>query len=125
MKNRFKRSQERKEAREAEKFKVDQEKKNKEKPKHKQKWRRLSDGGVAFGNQYKIGRGGLVAFACIGAIAVFFAVGLTLYPIQDEDMGSMEHCAGPFCEWIDILTGADEYGAKQTPKEQVLSLIHI
>lgn len=119
MKNRFKRSQERKEAREAEKFKVDQEKKNKEKPKHKQKWRRLSDGGVAFGNQYKIGRGGLVAFACIGAIAVFFAVGLTLYPIQDEDMGSMEHCAGPFCEWIDILTGADEYGAKQTPKEQV------
>jgi len=117
MKNRFKRSQERKEAREAEKFREKQSKEIKsEKPKHKQKWRRLKDGGVAFGNQYKIGRGGLVAFGCIGGIAVFFAVGLTLYPLEQQEGGM---CANPFCEWVDILTGADEYGAKQTPREQV------
>ncbi len=81
------------------------------------KWRRLSDGGIAFGNQYKIGRGGLIAFSCIGVLGLFFAVGLTLYPIQQE--GGMEMCANAFCEWFDILTGADEYGAKQTPKDQV------
>ena len=115
--NKFRRSQERKERKDAEKFQKEQKSKR-EKPKHKQKWRRLSDGGIAFGNQYKIGRGGLIAFGCIGAIGVFFAVGLTLYPIQQEG-GGMEMCANAFCEWFDILTGADEYGAKQTPKEQV------
>ncbi len=114
--NKFKRSQERKERREAEKFKNEQKKERQNKPKYKQKWRRLSDGGIAFGNQYKIGQGGLIAFGCIGVIAVFFAVGLTLYPLEQQEGGI---CANPFCEWIDILTGADEYGAKQTPREQV------
>ncbi len=118
MKNKFRRSQERKEAREAEKFKANQ-KKDIEKPKHKQKWRKLNDGGIAFGNQYKIGRGGLIAFGIIGIIAVFFAVGLTLYPIQQDEEVGMEMCANAFCEWFDILTGADQYGAKQTPREQV------
>ena len=122
MKNKFRRSQERKEAREAEKFKAKQ-KKDIEKPKRKKKWRTLhKDGrfdGVAFGSDYKIGNGGIIGLLCVGAIAIFFAVGLTLYPIQEEDTGGMEMCANAFCEWFDILTGADEYGAKQTPKEQV------
>ena len=88
--NKFKRSQERKERREADKFKNEQKEERQNKPKHKQKWRRLSDGGIAFGNQYKIGRGGLIGFACIGALGLFFAVGLTLYPIQQDDTGGME-----------------------------------
>jgi len=116
--NKFKRSQERKEKREADKFKKEQ-KEQKPKPKRK-KWRVLrKDGrfdGIAFGSDYKIGNGGIIGLSFFGAIAVFFAVGLTLYPIEQQEGGM---CANPFCEWVDILTGADEYGAKQTPREQV------
>lgn len=121
--NKFRRSQERKERKEAEKFKKHQ-KDNIKKPKPKRKkWRVLRNNGrfdgVAFGSDYKIGNGGIIGLSCVGAIVVFFAVGLTLYPIQQEDTGGMDMCANAFCEWFDILTGADEYGAKQTPKEQV------
>ena len=120
-KNKFRRSVERKEARDAEKFKHNQKRVN-DKPKKKQKWRTLhKDGrfdGIAFGSDYKIGNGGIIGLSFVGAIALFFVVGLTLYPIQQEDTGGMEMCANAFCEWFDILTGADEYGAKQT-REQV------
>ena len=120
-KNKFRRSVERKEARDAEKFKHNQKRVN-DKPKKKQKWRTLhKDGrfdGIAFGSDYKIGNGGIIGLSFVGAIALFFVVGLTLYPIQQEDTGGMEMCANAFCEWFAILTGADEYGAKQT-REQV------
>lgn len=121
--NKFRRSQERKERKEAEKFKKHQ-KDNIAKPKPKRKkWRVLRNNGsfdgIAFGSDYKIGNGGIIGLSCVGAIVIFFAMGLTLYPIQQEDTGGMEMCANAFCEWFDILTGADEYGAKQTPKEQV------
>ena len=84
--------------------------------KPKPKWRKLNDGGYAFGDKFKIGRGGQIGFACIGFVIAFFAIGLTLYPLEAQEGGE---CANPFCEWVDVLTGADEYGAKQTPKEQV------
>ena len=90
--------------------------KHKRPDKVKPKWRKLNDGGYAFGDKFKIGRGGLIAFSCIGVVLLFFAVGLTLYPLEQQEGGT---CANPFCEWMDVLTGADEYGAKQTPKEQV------
>ncbi len=82
----------------------------------KQKWRRLNDGGVAFGDSFKIGRGGLIGFGAVGFVIAFLAIGFTLYPISQQDGGM---CANPFCEWVDVLTGADEYGAKQTPRDQV------
>lgn len=116
MKNKFRRSQERKEARDAEKFKASQ-KKDIEKPnKPKPKWRKLNDGGIAFGDKFKIGRGGQIGFGVIGAMVLFFVVGLTLYPIESQEGGQ---CANPFCEWIDVIFQTDNYGAKQTPKEQV------
>lgn len=90
--------------------------KHKRPDKVKPKWRKLNDGGYAFGDKFKIGRGGLISFSCIGVVLLFFAVGLTLYPLEQQEGGT---CANPFCEWMDVLTGADEYGAKQTPKEQV------
>ena len=114
--NKFKRSQERKERREAEKLKENKKDVSDKPKKPKPKWRRLNDGGIAFGDKFKIGRGGQIGFSVVGAMILFFVVGLTLYPIESQEGGE---CANPFCEWIDILTGADEYGAKQTPKEQV------
>ena len=88
------------------------------KPDHnnRPKWRKLNDGGIAFGNKFKIGRGGQIGFGVVGFVIVFFVVGLTLYPLEAQEGGE---CANPFCEWVDILTGADEYGAKQTPREEV------
>jgi len=83
---------------------------------NKPKWRKLNDGGIAFGNKFKIGRGGQIGFGVFGFIILFFVVGLTLYPLEAQEGGQ---CANPFCEWVDIITQADEYGAKQTPKEQV------
>ena len=83
----------------------------------KQKWRKLNDGGVAFGNSFKIGRGGLIGFGVVGFIAVFMITGFLMFPPEVDGESGM--CANPFCEWVDVLTGADEYGAKQTPREQV------
>lgn len=111
------RTQGKKERRKDEKRQSKKDKKKNSSKGTKQKWRRLDDGGIAFGNSFKIGRGGLIGFGVIGFVALFMATGLTLYPIDSEQDGGQ--CANPFCEWIDILTGADEYGAKQTPKEQV------
>jgi hypothetical protein len=114
--NKYERREHRKDMRkahnDAERRERDKHKRDKVKP----KWRKLNDGGYAFGDKFKIGRGGLIAFSCIGCILLFFAVGLTLYPLEAQEGGT---CANPWCEWMDVLTGADEYGAKQTPKEQV------
>ena len=50
--------------------------------KHKEKWWKLNDGGVASGNNFKIGRTGLYAFAGVGAIIALFAYGL-VYETDD------------------------------------------
>ena len=114
--NKYERREHRKDMRkaynDAERRERDKHKRDKVKP----KWRKLNDGGYAFGDKFKIGRGGLIGFGCIGVVLLFFAVGLTLYPLEQQEGGT---CANPWCEWMDVLTGADEYGAKQTPKEQV------
>ena len=81
----------------------------------KKKWRRLHDGGIAYGDKFKIGRGGLAAMGIIGAAAVYFALAFSSVDYTEEK----GMCANPFCEWLDVLTGADEYGARQTPREQV------
>ena len=116
--NKHERKQHRKDMRkavhDAERRERDKSLKTQGKP--KPKWRKLNDGGYAFGDKFKIGRGGQIGFACIGFVIAFFAIGLTLYPLEAQEGGE---CANPFCEWVDVLTGADEYGAKQTPKEQV------
>jgi len=117
--NKWERKQARKDARKSlhDEQRRERAKSLKDKPKTKRpKWRRLNDGGIAFGDNYKIGRGGQIGLGVVGAVALFFIVGLTLYPVEQQDGGE---CANPFCEWVDIITGADEYGAKQTPKEQV------
>ena len=117
--NKWERKQARKDARKSlhDEQRRERAKSLKDKPKTKRpKWRRLNDGGIAFGDNYKIGRGGQIGLGVVGAVALFFIVGLTLYTVEQQDGGE---CANPFCEWVDIITGADEYGAKQTPKEQV------
>ena len=117
--NKWERKQARKDARKSlhDEQRRERAKSLKDKPKaHKPKWRRLNDGGIAFGTKFKIGRGGQIGFGVVSAMILFVAVGLTLYPLEQQDGGE---CANPFCEWIDIITGADEYGAKQIPKEQV------
>ena len=117
--NKWERKQARKDARKSlhDEQRREREKslKNASKP-NKPKWRRLNDGGIAFGNKFKIGRGGQIGFGVVGAVALFFIVGLTLYPLEQQEGGE---CANPFCEWMDIITGADNYGAKQTPREEV------
>ena len=41
---------------------------------NKPKWRKLNDGGIAFGNKFKIGRGGQIGFGVVGFIILFFVV---------------------------------------------------
>ena len=99
---------EKREAREARNREEKQQKKAKRKSNIKKKWRTLhKDGkfdGVAFGDQFKIGNGGLIAFGGIGVIGLFFAVGLTLYPINTGEAGV---CANPFCHWVGGIFGDD------------------
>ena len=116
--NKWERKQARKDARHAER---EEDRRQKEKDKQsrfkKDKWRKLNDGGVAYGNKFKIGRGGLIAFSIVGFVIVFFAVGISLNPPDTGEEPAP--CANPFCELIDTITGADEYGVKQAPRPTV------
>ena len=75
-----------------------------EKPKTpKPKWRKLNDGGVAYGNKFKIGRGGLIGFV-IAALVIGYMI-LALSSAEVDDTGE-DMCANPYCEWIDIIFGS-------------------
>lgn len=106
------------EAREARNREEKLNRKAERKKKVKPKWRRLNDGGVAFGDKFKIGRGGLISFAVITSIGFACLIGLTLYPINPEGEGGV--CANPFCHWVNTLTGSDmainDNFNEQTPK---------
>mgnify|MGYP001403298233 CR=1 FL=1 len=67
------------------------------------KWRKLHDGGIAYGDKFKIGRSGLIGFTITALVITYFAIALSSAEIDDtgEDM-----CANPYCEWVKIIFGS-------------------
>ncbi len=90
--NRKQKRREIKKARRKEKERQAEKDKRKENRKVKQKWRKLNDGGIAYGNSFKIGRGGLICFSVIGVFAVFMA-----FAMSTVDVDEAGECVSPFC----------------------------